>query len=170
MSNVALEESRPRYNEGIEILIRRWTEDRFSFDGKCFKFKDVTVVPRPVQKPIRRSIPAGPATSLTRWQASAAGEFLCRRCCRGKFWSRRSNIYKAACAASGHEPNIVYIRPVYIDEDEKQIRKEVEQALHNFLAFNASPVDSLKDPAKKPNCSPKATVFTPAARWNRLPN
>ena len=53
------------------------------------------------------------------------------------------NIYKKACAEHGHKPDIVYIRPVYIDEDEKTIRREVEQALHNFLAFNASPIESL---------------------------
>src|SRR5438132_13249539 len=59
------------------------------------------------------------------------------------------NIYKKACAAHGHEPDIVYIRPVYIDEDENQIRREVEQALHNFLAFNASPIESLQSEEKK---------------------
>ena len=59
------------------------------------------------------------------------------------------NIYKKACAEHGHAPDIVYIRPVYLDDDEKVIRREVEQALLNFLAFNASPVDSLQDEEKK---------------------
>jgi alkanesulfonate monooxygenase SsuD/methylene tetrahydromethanopterin reductase-like flavin-dependent oxidoreductase (luciferase family) len=69
------------------------------------------------------------------------------------------NIYKKACAEHGHKPDIVYIRPVYIDEDEKTIRREVEQALSNFLAFNASPVYSLQDEKKKAELVSKGYGF-----------
>ena len=69
------------------------------------------------------------------------------------------NLYKKACAENGHAPDIVYIRPVYIDEDEKTIRREVEQALLNFLAFNASPVESLQDEAKKAELRAKGYGF-----------
>ena len=50
-SDVPLEESRPRYEEAIEILERAWTMDKFSYEGKFYNVKDVTVVPKPVQKP-----------------------------------------------------------------------------------------------------------------------
>jgi alkanesulfonate monooxygenase SsuD/methylene tetrahydromethanopterin reductase-like flavin-dependent oxidoreductase (luciferase family) len=70
-----------------------------------------------------------------------------------------AGIYMKACAEHVHKPNIVYIRPVYLDDDEKQIRKEVEAALHNFLAFNASPVDSLQDEAKKAELRAKGYGF-----------
>jgi len=66
-----------------------------------------------------------------------AGASSCLRLLPWKVLEGPLNIYKKACAAHGHQPDIVYIRPVYIDQDEKQIRKEVEQALLNFLAFNA---------------------------------
>ncbi|PSN83150.1 hypothetical protein B9Q02_10860, partial [Candidatus Marsarchaeota G1 archaeon BE_D] len=39
-----------RIEEGIEILRKIWTEDNVSYEGKIFKFKDVTVYPKPVQK------------------------------------------------------------------------------------------------------------------------
>jgi alkanesulfonate monooxygenase SsuD/methylene tetrahydromethanopterin reductase-like flavin-dependent oxidoreductase (luciferase family) len=68
-------------------------------------------------------------------------------------------IYKDACAKAGHQPDIVYIRPVYLDDDEKQIRKEVEVALHNFLAFNASPVDSLQSEERKAELRAKGYGF-----------
>lgn len=58
-TNVALEESRPRYDEAIEILARAWTQDRFSFEGKYYKIKDVSVVPKPVQKPHPRLFTGG---------------------------------------------------------------------------------------------------------------
>ena len=69
------------------------------------------------------------------------------------------NIYKKACVEHGHKPDIVYIRPVYMDEDEKTIRHEVEQALSNFLAFNASPVESIQDEKKKAELVAKGYGF-----------
>src|SRR5712691_13008623 len=50
-SDVPLEESKPRYMEAIEILIRAWTQDKFSFAGKHYNVQDVSVVPKPLQKP-----------------------------------------------------------------------------------------------------------------------
>src|SRR5439155_11119482 len=38
---------------------------------------------------------------------------------------------------------IVYIRPVYLGDDPRQIEREVKPALLNFLACNASPVPGL---------------------------
>ena len=49
--NVSMDESRPRFEEGIDIIIRLWTQERVSFDGKFHKFHDVRLMPRPIQKP-----------------------------------------------------------------------------------------------------------------------
>jgi alkanesulfonate monooxygenase SsuD/methylene tetrahydromethanopterin reductase-like flavin-dependent oxidoreductase (luciferase family) len=48
---VSMEESRPRYEEGIAAVKRLWTEERVTFEGRFHRFKDVTLLPRPVQKP-----------------------------------------------------------------------------------------------------------------------
>lgn len=40
-----------RFVEGIEVIKRLWTEDHVSFEGKEFRLKDVTVDPKPLQKP-----------------------------------------------------------------------------------------------------------------------
>src|ERR671930_342716 len=48
---VSLEESRPRFEEGIAAVKRLWTEDRVTFEGRFHRFKDVPLLPRPVQKP-----------------------------------------------------------------------------------------------------------------------
>jgi len=40
-----------RFIEGVEIVKRLWTEDHVTFDGKEFKIKDVTIDPKPRQKP-----------------------------------------------------------------------------------------------------------------------
>ena len=40
-----------RLEEGIEVLKRVWTGDNVSFQGKHFSFENVTLEPKPVQKP-----------------------------------------------------------------------------------------------------------------------
>jgi alkanesulfonate monooxygenase SsuD/methylene tetrahydromethanopterin reductase-like flavin-dependent oxidoreductase (luciferase family) len=40
-----------RFVEGVEIIKRLWTEDHVSFNGKEFHIEDVTVDPKPLQKP-----------------------------------------------------------------------------------------------------------------------
>ena len=158
-SNVPLEESRPRYDEAIEILERAWTQDKFSYQGKFYTVKDVSVVPKPLQKPYPPLFTGG--TSDITYQMAGErgwGIFVPPLLPWGAL-EKPLGIYKKACADHGHKPDIVYIRPVYLDSDEKQIRKEVETALHNFLAFNASPVESLQDEAKKVELRAKGYGF-----------
>ena len=72
-----------RLEEGVEILKRLWTEENVSFEGKHFTLDNVTISPRPIQKPrpqiwfgatadpaIRRAAVQGDAwiaTSMTEW-------------------------------------------------------------------------------------------------------
>ena len=49
--DVSMEESRARFEEGLDIVTRLWTEDRVSYEGKFHRFRDVHLKPRPVQQP-----------------------------------------------------------------------------------------------------------------------
>jgi alkanesulfonate monooxygenase SsuD/methylene tetrahydromethanopterin reductase-like flavin-dependent oxidoreductase (luciferase family) len=142
-SGVDLAESRGRFDEAVEILLRAWTEESFSYSGQYYSFKDLSVVPRPLQKPYPPLYTGG--TSLSTY--TMAGE-------RG--WGvflppllplepMRPSIdaYVSAARAAGHQPNLVYIRPVYLGESAAEVEREVKPALLNFLAYNASPVKGL---------------------------
>jgi len=48
---VKMDESRARFEEGIDIITRLWTEERLSYEGRFHRFQDVRLMPRPVQKP-----------------------------------------------------------------------------------------------------------------------
>src|SRR5438105_9277745 len=71
-SAMPLEESRPRYNEAIDILQLAFTQEKFSYDGKYYKVKDVTVVPRPLQKPYPKFYTGG-TSDITYEMAGAKG-------------------------------------------------------------------------------------------------
>ena len=49
--NMERKDRAPRMEEQIEIFKRLWTEDHVSFKGHYYSFEDVTVEPKPAQKP-----------------------------------------------------------------------------------------------------------------------
>jgi alkanesulfonate monooxygenase SsuD/methylene tetrahydromethanopterin reductase-like flavin-dependent oxidoreductase (luciferase family) len=50
--NIRPEESRARFEEGVELLLRAWTEpEPFAWQGRFFEFPVVSIWPAPVQKP-----------------------------------------------------------------------------------------------------------------------
>jgi len=57
-------------DEEIEILVRAFTEDKFNFDGQFFKLRDVSLQPKPYQKP-RPPIATGLPTTLAAMRRTA---------------------------------------------------------------------------------------------------
>lgn len=46
------DETRAKYEEGIELILKAWTEPRpFSWQGRHYQFRTVSVWPRPLQQP-----------------------------------------------------------------------------------------------------------------------
>jgi alkanesulfonate monooxygenase SsuD/methylene tetrahydromethanopterin reductase-like flavin-dependent oxidoreductase (luciferase family) len=142
-AGIPLAESRPRYEEALDLLTLAWTQDHFSYEGRYYNVKDVTVVPKPLQKPHPKLYMVGTSES----SFLAAGQ-------RGISIAAGSPVpyavfapgidgYKQACAKRGYTPDISFIRLVYLDEDARQVRTEAEPYVRNFLDFNASAIDSL---------------------------
>ena len=48
-----------RLNESIQVMRRLWTEESFSFDGNYYRFPEIGIQPKPVQRPIPIFIAAG---------------------------------------------------------------------------------------------------------------
>ncbi|HKW91383.1 MAG TPA: LLM class flavin-dependent oxidoreductase [Methylomirabilota bacterium] len=49
--NLDPEEKRARFDEGLEILLRAWTGERFSYEGRYHRVRDVQLNVRPLQRP-----------------------------------------------------------------------------------------------------------------------
>ena len=48
---VPYEESRERFQECLDIILAAWTNERFSYEGKYYRFDDLCVIPKPFQRP-----------------------------------------------------------------------------------------------------------------------
>lgn len=51
LSLVDMAESRPRFDEALEIITKAWNAEYFSHQGEFYDFEDHSVTPRPLQKP-----------------------------------------------------------------------------------------------------------------------
>jgi alkanesulfonate monooxygenase SsuD/methylene tetrahydromethanopterin reductase-like flavin-dependent oxidoreductase (luciferase family) len=142
-AGIPLVESRPRYEEALDLLTLAWTQEQFSYAGHYYNVQDVTVVPKPLQKPHPKLYMVGTSASSflaagQRGLSIAAGAPV-----PYAVFAPGIDGYKQECAARGYTPDISFIRLVYLDEDEQQIRTEAARYVRNFLDFNASAIDSL---------------------------
>ena len=48
---VTPEESAERFHESVEIVLKAWTNERLTHEGRYYNFVDVEVLPKPRQKP-----------------------------------------------------------------------------------------------------------------------
>jgi len=48
---VKMAESRARFEEAVDIIMKAWTEPVFSYEGKFWSYKDIAIWPRPYQQP-----------------------------------------------------------------------------------------------------------------------
>ena len=142
-ANIVMEENQERYVEALDILLLAWTQERFSYDGKYYQAKDLSVVPRPLQSPHPKIFQVG--TSM-KWFERAANSGW-GVCVGGPapsiVFKEPANFYLDACRRAGTDPTLGYIKAIYLDEDEDAAIRDAERSVRNFVDFNVSPMDSL---------------------------
>jgi alkanesulfonate monooxygenase SsuD/methylene tetrahydromethanopterin reductase-like flavin-dependent oxidoreductase (luciferase family) len=129
-------ESRDRFFETLEIVRKAWTEDRFSHAGKYFQFHDVSVMPKPYQKPhppIRVAATIDETYPLVGRMGLPI--FLAIRTTPIAHLQRCIGSYQEAWKAAGHGDHgeVALIVPVYVAETAKAAREEPEASMMYFL-------------------------------------
>ena len=128
-------ESRERFAEVLEVLTRAWSNDRFSFEGSFYTFRDIVVVPQPLQRPYPALRVA--ATSADTYPAiGAMGLPIFVAVRLGTLEELGPNIaaYREAYRSAGHPgEGEVYLRvPIYVGKTEASARAEPEQSIMEF--------------------------------------
>jgi alkanesulfonate monooxygenase SsuD/methylene tetrahydromethanopterin reductase-like flavin-dependent oxidoreductase (luciferase family) len=140
---IPIEESQPRYQESLDILHLAWSEERFSYHGKFYDVSDVSVVPKPLQRPYPKIYMTGTSGQAFA-QAATRGWGIC---CGGpapfEVFASGIDTYRHACAQHGTTPDFGYIRGVFLADDENTAHREAREAILNFYEFNIRPHDSL---------------------------
>jgi alkanesulfonate monooxygenase SsuD/methylene tetrahydromethanopterin reductase-like flavin-dependent oxidoreductase (luciferase family) len=139
-------ESRERFTETLEIIQRAWATPTFSYAGKHFNFRDVTVTPRPFQPagPPIRIAATSPDTFVTIGQQGKP-IFLAVRHEDARDLIPHIQSYREAWRAAGHAgQGAVYLRaPGYLAATAETARAEAEASLmHYYRAQGALLSDS----------------------------
>jgi len=129
-------ESRERFAETLEIVTQAWTEPKFSHHGPYFHYENVTLVPKPWQKP-RPPIRIAATSPDTYATIGKLGHAIFVAVRLGSFSELAPLVreYREAYAAAGHPGRgEAYLRvPVYIAETEQRARDEPEASIMRLL-------------------------------------
>ncbi|HMH48585.1 MAG TPA: LLM class flavin-dependent oxidoreductase [Candidatus Acidoferrum sp.] len=128
---VRYDESRDRFEESLDVILKAWTEPGFSHSGKYFSFDNLTVVPRPYQKPHPPIWVA--ATTRDTFPMVGSMGFSLVTGLRGfdiPEARRHLNAYRAARREAGHPGDgNVYVRmPVYVAATAAQALSEPQES------------------------------------------
>jgi alkanesulfonate monooxygenase SsuD/methylene tetrahydromethanopterin reductase-like flavin-dependent oxidoreductase (luciferase family) len=132
---VPYEESKDRFNEALEIIIRAWTQTPFSYAGHFYSYDNVTLSPVPRQRPHPPVCIAAssPDTFVT---AARDGYGILVAVRRGTLSSLRPNLerYRSAWRESGRSGSgEVYVRlPIYVGASAAAAVREPEASIMSF--------------------------------------
>ena len=142
-ADVDMGEVSGRYEECLAILLRAWTQDRFSFHGKYYSVDDVSVVPKPIQKP---HPPIFQVSTSDKWFRKAA-ENGWGICIGGpapeSIYEKSVVTYREECRKAGTRPRITYSKPIYLAGDEATAMREGADLMPAFVRGGFAPLASL---------------------------
>ena len=135
---VSMDESRGRFEEGIEALERLWTEEDVTFHGKYHSFEGVTSLPRPVQRPHPPIWIAAIATPASFQWAGEQGYAMMVVPYIGDYdeLAEHLQLYRSAYAASGKpgRPRVMMVLHCVIDPDRRTAEERAWAGMQHYLA------------------------------------
>lgn len=132
---VPMDESREMFNEGLDVVVKAWTQDKFTHKGKYWTIADpVEVLPKPVQTPhppiYQATISPESFDQAARhgWNLQFATPFTYRT--YREVWMDRleehCQRYEGLCAERGRDPKAakrMMLVPFFVHEDAKRARE-----------------------------------------------
>jgi probable F420-dependent oxidoreductase len=114
-----------RMEEALTILRRVWTEEHTSFDGRFWRFPELTVHPRPVQSPHPPLWVAGVVDTAVERAARLGDAWLCGPVQSISRAKRCLEVYRSATRRLGRRDDWILRRFTWIGTDRRKIMEEV---------------------------------------------
>jgi alkanesulfonate monooxygenase SsuD/methylene tetrahydromethanopterin reductase-like flavin-dependent oxidoreductase (luciferase family) len=100
--NVPMTESSDRFREVVDIVLKAWTNERLTYQGKYFSFDDVEVLPKPLQQPHPPMWVAAGSPDALAWSASMGHSILMDPHSTHVELGDKKKFYKQKMAEYGH--------------------------------------------------------------------
>ena len=134
--NIPYSESRERFQETLDILLKAWTQERFSHEGTYYRFHDVCVLPKPYQKP-HPPLRVAATTQETYPLVGRMGLpiFIAVRTTSISDLKHFIGGYHEGWREAGHpgRGEVALIVPVYVADSERRAREEAEASTMHFF-------------------------------------
>lgn len=156
---VPMEQSREMYQEALDIILKAWTQEKITHDGKFWKIPEpVEVLPKPVQKPYPPLYQA--CVSPDSFETAAANGASLQMAAPFSYRTYRENWieelaklvqkYERACEKAGRDPKAaerMFLIPFYCEPEDAKAKsrfaKHVEwfysKVTQNQLAMKGDP-------------------------------
>lgn len=137
--NVPYAESRGRFLEALEIILKAWSKEQFSHEGTYFSFQAVTVVPKPLQQPyppIRVALASPDTFSLVGSMGHSV--FISANTPMPQL-RERLELYAKARQEAGYRgsADIALRIPAYVAETAERARVEPEASTRHAIQYGA---------------------------------
>jgi alkanesulfonate monooxygenase SsuD/methylene tetrahydromethanopterin reductase-like flavin-dependent oxidoreductase (luciferase family) len=137
---ISVNESRARFEEGLEQVRRLLAEENVTSEGRFHRFKNVTSLPRPTQRPHPPFWVAALSTPDSFVAAGTAGHFLMAIPFAGAKMRELVGLYRDAWRAAGHAGNGRVMLAFHMfcaetaDEAERIAREPLNRYLKSIVA------------------------------------
>ena len=136
------EESAARFHETVKIVLKAWTNQRLSYDGKFFHYDGVEVLPKPFQTPHPPVWMAASSTPAIDWAAGQGHSILMDPHSSRADLIRKRRHYAAKLAEAGFSDagrDIPMSRLVAVDETEEKARAVAKRVAEWTIASYVGP-------------------------------
>ncbi len=151
---IPMDESRQRFDEALEIIKQAWTQERVTFEGKYYRVRGVTVLPKPVQKPHPKIRIACVSPDTFERVARRGEHFLSAPSITPVHLMKSAyETYKRIWLESGHSAAELEIPALYfchVGQDAASTRRDSERAITWYFRTFARVIAESSDPTKVP--------------------
>ena len=149
---IQAEDIRSRFEESFEVIIKAWTENKFSHEGLNYKFPEVYVYPKPVQKPHPPVYLVGISSETLRFGAKRGLPLLIAGAQTVAIVKRTQEKYCEMLSEMGYKNEDV-VNPVnrfiYVAESNERAKDETEKAIMGFIHRDDSVIRDFLDLPKE---------------------
>lgn len=139
---ISQDESRQRFEENTEVILRAWQEERLTFAGQFTNVTDLTILPRPLQKPHPPLYVAALSPESYEWAARKGYNILqVPYPLPVEVTKAQIAQYKANLRQHGHsvdDKKIIVVLHAYVGETAQKAKEEAEGPLMNYVGLVGS--------------------------------
>ena len=134
-----IEHSKEKFTESLEVLQKLLSEEEVSFSGKYYNFEALTIMPRPITKPIPIMIAAMDPNSIK--NAALRGFHVQSTVLSGtkELLMERVNAFREGCEELGEKGKLLKLsmqRMMFVAKDEKDAEKKNKLAYEYYKRFD----------------------------------